>query len=255
MFAKLLKMEWRATKGLIGVLCLAIAVSSILAGGIVRYMIWSAAMGNGFMVVVYTVVLTVAVLVMIGSCFATLYLMAYRFYKRCFSEEGYLIFSLPVSTHQLLLSGIVSSLRGVVIVGTVACVSVLAAGAISLSIFRDHAVAEILQAGEAFRISAVEGIGPMVLVVLESILSLLMELILLMLAITVASLAARNGTAKGLGVYFGVSIVLSVLTELVRETTVPLTAGLLLNIGCSLVVILGGYFWMHHLMAHKLNLN
>ena len=104
MFGKLLKHEWIVARKLVGTICMAVFAAGILSGGVLRYMAWSAAIGSAFMVTLYTIVLTLSLLVILGSCFGTKYLMIYRFFKSRFGDEGHLTFTLPVTRSQLLLS-------------------------------------------------------------------------------------------------------------------------------------------------------
>ena len=131
MFVKLLKQEWRANRGLIGLLCAVIGISGLLTGGILRYMTWSTATGNDFMVIVYTIILTAAVLAIFGCCVGAMYLLVYRFYQSRFTDQGYLLLTLPVTTHQQLLGSITNTLMGMVLVGMTALVS----AAVGMGIF------------------------------------------------------------------------------------------------------------------------
>lgn len=261
MLAKLLRYEWKASRKLIAAICAAVFGACLLAGGSARFMTWAAISGNGLMVTFYTLVIALTVLLVIGCCFGALYIMAYQFYKHCFTDQGYLTFALPVTAHQLLLAHILSILRGVLIIGSVSCLSVFLAWSIFTSIFQGTGAIEMANLGKEILITASRNLLgtdslprlSVVMALAGSILSFLAELILIMLALTTGCLSSRHGTVKGLGIYFGISILHTLVTDFALETMAPIPASLL-GMGCALVMILGGYFRMHHLLEHKLNL-
>ena len=58
------------------------------------------------------VLLSCGIVAIAVCCAASLFFMIYRFYKRCFTDEGYLTFTLPVTNHQILLSSIINCIIG-----------------------------------------------------------------------------------------------------------------------------------------------
>ena len=137
MFVKLLKHEWRANRGLVGLLCAIIAISGVLLGGSLRYSVWSTLTENSLMVTVYAMIVLVAELAILGCVFLAMYFLAYRFYKSRFEDQGYLMLTLPVTTHEHLLSSIVNTIIGVILVGLTAIVSTVVAMSALINIYRD----------------------------------------------------------------------------------------------------------------------
>ena len=117
MFTKLLKHEWRATRGMLGTLCLICLGASLLGGGTMRYlMIASSQDAQQNVIVVLNVLAMVAAMIAVAVVgVAALFLYIGRFYKSRFTDEGYLTFTLPVSTHQNLLASMANTAIGMVI--------------------------------------------------------------------------------------------------------------------------------------------
>ena len=124
MFAKLLKYEWRATRGSLGTLCLVNLAASLLGGLTMRYLVWaSSAQGseNQFLVVISVLAMIGAIIVVAVSGVAALILLIGRFYKSRFTDEGYLTFNLPVSVHQNLLASMTNTILGMILVFLAIC--------------------------------------------------------------------------------------------------------------------------------------
>lgn len=258
MFGRLLKHEWQGSRRIVGWLCGIIAVSGLLTGGSLRYIAWSAANGNQAMISVYSAVLTTSVIAILGSCVLVLYLMVYRFYKSRFTDEGYLMLTLPVTTHQQLLASIVNSTIGVLLVGLTALVSFTVAVWAFMSIFDPSAIeemwwvvsAELETLSESMDLTASGTAFLLPLIVI----AFLADVILLMLAVTVGSQANKHPVWKGAAVY--------ILTDkLVSEGCMLISnwlddKNLVAAIACLIYGALaaGAYFIMHHIMEKRLNL-
>ena len=123
MFTKLLKHEWRATRGMLGTLCLICLGASLLGGCTMRYlMIASSQDAQQNVIVVLNVLAMVAAMIAVAVVgVAALFLLIGRFYKSRFTDEGYLTFTLPVNTHQNLLASMANTAIGMVIIFFVIC--------------------------------------------------------------------------------------------------------------------------------------
>ena len=258
MFIKLLKHEWRANRSLIGLLCAIIAMSGLLAGGIMRYMSWSAAVGSRVMVIVYTVVLTVAVLAIAFCCVGAMYLLVYRFYQSRFGDQGYLMLTLPVTTHQQLLGSITNTVIGVTLVGITAIASAAVGIGIFLISFEQGTMQEFSQMFAEIGISLVDNLkipaSWMWVKVLDVVISFLADIILFMLALTVGAQAHKHPVLKGAAVYIGIDILVvescALLESFTENQLLPTAAS------CILYGITGvaAYFVMHRIIDKKLNL-
>lgn len=258
MFVKLLKHEWRSNRSLVGLLCAIIAISGLLTGGILRYMTWSSAMGADIMVVVYTIILTAAVLAIVFCCIGAMYLLVYRFYKSRFTDQGYLMLTLPVTTHQQLLSSMLNTVIGVLLVGITACISVAVGLGIFLISFEQSTMQEFAQVFAEIGSSMTDNLeipaGRMGVTVLDFVISFLADITVFMLAVTVGAQTHKHPVLKGAAVYIGIDILVSegsaLFGSLVEDQL--LTAA----VSCILYGITGliAYFVMHHIIDKKLNL-
>ena len=113
MFAKLLKHEFKATAGLLGILCAACLGCGLLGGGSIRYLAWAEEAGSrsdDTLLTVLSALFCVTAIIVIAACsIVMLLLLVNRFYKSRFTDEGYLTFTLPVNGHQILMTSIVTS--------------------------------------------------------------------------------------------------------------------------------------------------
>lgn len=66
----------------------------------------------------------VCIIALCAAALATIIILAYRFYKNLFSNEGYLSFTLPVSTNAQLMSKIITSLLWIILIAIALIISV-----------------------------------------------------------------------------------------------------------------------------------
>jgi len=278
MFTKLLKHEWQATKGILAVLCAIILISGLMMGFSLR----SLALADGNEVVVtystmyvtgaddmqileiLCIIITTAGMFAIGfCCVGAVFAFISRFYKRCFTDEGYLTFTLPVTTHQILLSGIVNTVLGMTVVILAAVLGI----GIIFGLFMTAITQEILWAdvwislGEAWQqivASFWKNAGEFVMLGVSAVVGAFASLIELMLAVTIGALIAKkHKIIAAVGTFYGINVVLSMV-----NTFFALTATFSQNLSgllgstvlVSSAVIVGGYFLMHWLVDRKLNL-
>lgn len=205
MFGKLMKHEWRRNRALVGMFCALTAGSGLLAGASLRYMTWFVANGNDAAASGYGFLLTLAAISFLGCCFLPMYLFAYRFYKSRFSDQGYLMLTLPVTTHQQLLSSIFTILISIVLITLTAVVSVALGLGFFISMFDPSSAAEIwanLKDGFsglwiALQVSETE-LGIQLPVVPIAFVA---DLVLIMLALTVGAQVREHPLMKGASVY------------------------------------------------------
>ncbi len=115
MLLKLWKYEWDATRGKLGVLTLATLGMALVAGIDLRMLsrgaYWAMYIPMGQM-------LDIGLFLFLIASFFSLFvysfgirlLLLYRFYKNKFTDQGYLTFTLPVSTQKIFLSSFLNTL-------------------------------------------------------------------------------------------------------------------------------------------------
>ena len=279
MFAKLLKHEWRATRGIIGLLCVIILVSGLTIGGVMNYMIGVESAGEvvvmdeasatfepmSDLAEVVCVLLVVAGIMAIAVCGAgSVFFVIYRFYKRHFTDEGYLTYTLPVTNHQLLLSSYLNSVIGVLLVMLACFAAVCIAVALVLLAFPENIIwADVMvslkEAWAQILESLRQNAGEFALAAFSAIVSAASELMVLMLAVTIGALIAKkHKVLAAVAVYYGISMVQSFIYATTTVSTNVVTENVTWFLGTpgvlSLAVGIGGYFLMHYLTNKKLNL-
>lgn len=278
MFSKLLKHEWKANAGLLGILSACALGAGLLGAFALRGIIYmsgqlenenAAALGiSGLSSALVFIVVALA-----AYAFAVQFITLFRFYKNKFTDEGYLTFTLPVSAGQIFLSSFLNILAWLVISGLV----VIAAVSMILFIGAAEPLKEYVQEIQ-FAMGNLSGwveeemLGEpgyrayCVLASISTVIAPVYSVLLLMTSITIGSvLAKKHKILATIGMYycinFGVSIVESTLAVVptiilgMNEEIYVFYAStsaitLLLQIGLGI----GGYFLSTHLMKRKLNL-
>ena len=133
MLGKLIKHDFRALSRTLFPLQI-----GILGGGLVATILsalsirlseasWMGANGSNLMkMLLLGASVTVAVLIgvaIMASMFVTLILICYHFYRSFLADEGYLTFTLPVSTSKLLWSKLLTGMFWVLINSVVVCIA------------------------------------------------------------------------------------------------------------------------------------
>jgi hypothetical protein len=106
MLGKLLKHEFRATGRIMGPLYLVLLLLSIGGNPSIRMLETSA---SGWLPILSGLILAAFGLAIVGVCIMSVVLMVNRFRSNLLSDEGYVMFSLPVSVHELVWSKIIVS--------------------------------------------------------------------------------------------------------------------------------------------------
>lgn len=118
MLRKLLKHEFKATSRLLVPLYMALLCISII-----NHFTFNYGIKEGILAVITGALFTIQALFTMAIVTAATVFMVVRFYKNFLSDEGYLMFTLPVSTHQLILSKLMITLFWVVVSAIGAAIS------------------------------------------------------------------------------------------------------------------------------------
>ena len=274
MFTKLLKHEWRSTRGMLGTLILVCLGASLLGGGTMRYLITAsyADAQHHAIVVLNVLAMAAAIIAVAVTGVAALFLLIGRFYKSRFTDEGYLTFTLPVNTHQNLLASMANTAIGMVIIFFVICAALAVWMLIGFSAIPGfyERVREVLpevwaeirrEIGKAENSGIFGGIALFLVNVLTGGAC---ELVTLMLSVTIGSIIAKkHKILAAVGVYYGLHVALSMVTSFTMAMGVFSGADekvwmLRYFSGMALLmaaVSVAGYFLMYALVDRKLNLN
>ena len=284
MFAKLLKHEWKATRGLLGVFTLA----ALIAGGIgalaLRFIAsYTDGMLNGTIneqniekaqieslaVGGLGTLLFFVMLALVAYYLGTQIVLLYRFYKNKFTDEGYLTFTLPVKTHQILAASWLNMLIWLVISTLVVliCVAMMVLTATAgikipgvdiwgdaLNFYTTNYTDSVASLGEFVALSVGSGL-------LEWIITPLIA----MTCITIGAVGAKkHKILLAIAVYYGYSMVSGIISTVVT-TVVSITgfqsgASSVINMSvvCAMLIqamlALICWFLTNYLINRKLNL-
>lgn len=270
MFTKLLKHEWRATREMLGTLCLICLGASLLGGGTMRYlMLASYQEAQHNVIVVLNVLAMVAAMIVVAVAgVAALFLYIGRFYKSRFTDEGYLTFTLPVNTHQNLLASMANTAIGMVIVCFLICAALgvwLMIGFSGIPDFYQTVWEKLPELWEV--VMRVCGQMPwkyVMMFLLNTLAGFVCELVLLMLSVTIGSIIARkHKILTAVGVYYGINVIISMVSSFTMAMGAFSGADgklwILRFLGSTWVLMavisVAGYFLMYWLVDKKLNLN
>ena len=106
MLRKLMKHEFRATGRIMLPLFLILLVTSVGANLSIRGMLDT---DNRFLNILGSLLIVAFVVAVIGVCVMSMVVMVQRFYKNLLQDEGYVMMTLPVSTHQHIWSKLIVS--------------------------------------------------------------------------------------------------------------------------------------------------
>lgn len=270
MFAKLLKQEWKATRGVLGVLSLAVLGVGILGAIVIRIFASEPELLFGedsplvWLTGILVIMLVFMVIGIIGYVLGAQIILAYRFYKNKFTDEGYLTFTLPVSSKQIFLSSMVNILLWECIIGLVVLLVIaimVAFGAVEEGFVNLQALGDM---GDFFLSLIWEENG---IAIAQMIVAPVYSVIMVMTSVTLgAVLAKKHKILAAFGMYYGISMAVSILTTVVtafltvaeyaasQDATFTLTSMTVLELVIQVGLAVGGFFLSTYLMKHKLNL-
>ena len=259
MFAKLLKHEWRATGGILGVLSLCALGAGAVGGLMLRLLVEAAenSRSNPLNAFSPSVLLFVGLGLVVYSVGGSI-LLYHRFYKTKFTDEGYLTFTLPVKSSEIFLSSLVNTLIWSLIIILVVCASVFIIAAIGF--WEQLVELDILEELEYLleELNA-EAILNLALGAVNSVCTI----VLVMSCITMGAVAAKkHKLLAAVGIFYGASTVKNTMSTIIMVTLMndvesfqgAITASTVSNAAMGILFAVGGYFLSVYLMNHKLNL-
>ena len=273
MFSKLLKHDWKATSGLLGILSLCALGAGVLGIFVIRGMAYIASLeyysDDTTAAVLGTTglgsIMTFLCLGLVAYVLAVQFITIFRFYKSRFTDEGYLTFTLPVNSHQIFLSSFLNILTWLVIsVLVVLLAVVMMVVATVWGESGDGGTTEDILVREP-------GYGLYVFLTITSVITAVIHhIVMIMTSITMgATLAKKHKILASIGIYYGISTVVSVITAVISvfpymqtvyavlfgaEYYAYLNSTMTLTILLQLAFIVGGYFLSTGMMKNKLNL-
>lgn len=278
MLGKLLKHEWKESWKIPVVLIGILWILAAMAGLTFISPVWQSEL-DGLNVLLVLVIMAFYFSI-IGVSIGIMLYMAIRFYKNMFTDEGYLTHTLPVSTHELLLSKIMV-MSAWIFLSTAAIV-------VSLLIFSCLAAVFLMPEGHSFanllkdlnRLvhefilyldkGVMSFIGSLLFLVVVSIISGTMMIVG---SICIGQMVKKHKILGSVGAYFALSTVIQIVSTVVliplmfywsrryeaytsADNVFQLMAPMYLLIGIvSLGISAGLYFLSEFLIRKKLNLD
>lgn len=225
------------------------------------------------------ILLIFSFLAIISAAFIAVFLILQRYYKSFFTDEGYLTFTLPVKTHELLFTKLISSILWSLFIALCVVAGIVLFGLFGTSVgWINDEVSDFFrllfeEIGRFFG----EFKGVAVLQTVEGIFlgigTLCMQFLMYELAITLGSIIAKkHKILASIGMYFGVNfacqtinsiLVLFAFPVLLFEGNdainleVPQTLTLFLLFPLILYAVYSVVFFLinRHLLKNKLNLD
>lgn len=274
MFAKLLKHEWKATAGTLGILSAAAAGAGILGAVIIRVLFTLPENHSDLLYIALSSFLSFIMLGLAGYGFAVWVILLNRYYKNKFTDEGYLTFTLPVNTHCIFLSSLVNMLIWTALSALLlaAVVSLMGFVAYTASHIADSFWFEMLDFS-----SLAEELypdGTWVSMLLKMVSGWLYTCVIALTCLTLGStFAKKHKIMMSFGVFYGISLIMgfinSILTVIIDVANDPFdsitssseeyaamlwqSAGL--SIAGQVVMMIAAYLICQHIMKRELNLN
>lgn len=265
MFVKMFKYDFKATWGLLGLLSVIALGVGVLGSGVAR-MLGHAP--DGLPMTLLILAMMAVVFYLVGYCIASMFLLLGRFYKSRFTDEGYMTFTLPVSTHQVLLSSFLNCALGMLLCMIVTAVSfgiLVFFGAESLDSHRWEFVKLCFEhLPELWDLLDKVGVGNILMFLLMLLAGFLSQIMTIMLAITLGSIIAKkHKILTGVVAYYGINTLITIAgVSILSSRLFDQVMSEAEFIGFSAwavagyaVVALGCYFVMYWLTSRKLNLN
>lgn len=272
MFAKLLKYEWKASAGLLGILSGAALGIGLLGGLTLRFIFSELRAGDeaNILVMPAFMMLFFMVLALFAYLFAVQLVLLVRFYKSRFTDEGYLTFTLPVTTTQSYLAALSNILIWNVISGAVMAITSLFLVFLGLSEIAGAVGSQVtVDFGILFgEVSSIAGYAEyQLLSLINTLVTFVSQPVIIMACITLgAVLAKKHKMLAAIGIYYGVSMAVGMVTsvgnmammlEEIQISDVTYSAmlpALGIQIAVQLALCVGGSALSIWLMEKKLNL-
>lgn len=268
MFAKLLKYEWKSSRGILGILSLAALGVGVLGTLILHTLVKNSTETTAgdetamWLPAVLIIVLIFLILALVAYGVGSELLLLYRFYKSKFTDEGYLTFTLPVTSRQIFLASFLNMAIWMAIIGLVIMLSVgmmVLVSIVTSGVFNYVDYSEIRESF-SMMLESLDGENLVWLSPIAGLVSFVYSLVMMMTSVSVgAVLAKKHKLLAAFGIYYGISMVSGILNSLLSmvmtfSASPSMNVLYLGQIGIQAVLAVGGFFLSTYLMEKKLNL-
>ncbi|MCM1145199.1 MAG: hypothetical protein NC318_01655 [Blautia sp.] len=265
MLGKLMKYEWKATWKLLVPMDLFVILMAILAYITVRLSFFDS--DNYLVTMTGGIIILTYILSMFVIAVATMIYLIYRFYTSVYGEEGYLLHTLPVDKHHIIIAKSVVSavwvILNIVIIYLSAAFLLTSQSEVARTIAKSYEYyAEIVDGGN--RITAFS----VVMTLLASFFALLARILKITACVSLGQLSSNHKVLASFGFYYGIyfiqrmfTVIYYVALTLMAETVDDGYASALLDTSweftmiSSLIYCVIFYFLTWYMMDKKLNLD
>lgn len=262
MFWKLVKYEFQSMRlWYLGIYGLALLLS-LPIGFMLRHLSHTAQAHEtqpGPLFITFFVFLILALIVVLGTIFvATLVIIIRRFSTNIFGREGYLMNTLPVNAHQLILSKLLPA----IVWDILSALVVLLCFAIVMLINVDTKDLLIFASGFG---QSLDSLGGAILFIPSIFLSTLTSIMLYYLCISIGNLFQNNKILMGFVAYFAITTTLFIMGVLLGfgslvagsslENVSQLGNNYIFAIIENLIMFIVYYAGTHYILSKRLNLN
>lgn len=270
MLGKLLKHEWKAVWKIPTILIGILLILAVIAGIPFIHPLWHSNI-EGLEVLSALMWMTFYI-ALIGINMGIIIFLAVRFYKSMFTDEGYLTHTLPVTSHQLLISKILPMIAWMILSIIGVMVSLLIFGSMMLEFLKPSDVSfwemistvlEEIKEAEFFW----SGLGEiLVSVVFMGIAGILNNVMVIVGSVCIGQLVSKHKILGSILAYFvistvmqiamGMALVPAMFTYIGNESNVFKILEYTYCIGgvMELVISIALYFLSEYLIRKKLNL-
>lgn len=289
MLGKLIKYEWKSTYKVGLLLLLAIVLATLMGFVIFQAPMWKSMYRDSSIDEVAEVLLNIAsifslliyVLLLIGAVYGIYIFLVVRFYRSMYKSEGYLLHTLPVTKHQILISKILVSTIWIYLISFAVMLSVVLFFLAMMSAISGESIPDVVGSisdvysdiyvlfKALFSASGFSMNMYWVIILLSSILGLPAGLIIIFGAISIGQLFSKNRVAMAILCYIGISIARSVLSSLLQGANYIGTAlsvsgseqfvgylnsSMVLSLVLNVLLAVGCYIISYHVISKKLNM-
>lgn len=267
MLGKLMKYEWKATWKLLLPMNAFIVLMSILVFIMVQMSFFDSY--NGLVIMTGTVIIFTYILSMVIIAIGTFIYLIYRFYTSVYRDEGYLLHTLPLDKHHIIIAKALMSAAWMIINSIVIILSVL---------FVFSAQTEVLDVmAEAFsyyidflkEYDAITGFG-IVMTLIASLFTVFARILKIFACASLGQLASNHKLLASFAFYYGIyfvqrlfEMIIIAILGLIYGAVNRNSLGLFTNVYAgweyslisSLIYCALFYFLTWYMMDKKLNLD
>lgn len=209
MLGKLFRTEWKATSRWLVPLHLILLIVTIMG----KILLSLGLFENESFVVLTFLSTTFYVLLIMATGIITMVLLVMRFYKSLFTDEGYLTFTLPVTSHQLLISKIgVSCIWYLInLVAIVLSIFILLLDGDTYKAFMNA----IPQLNEGLKtILGFSGIGAVIFIIVYIIIAVISSFMMFSTSICIGQLMSKHKILGSILSYIGIYMIIQTVSSI-----------------------------------------